>query len=353
MNPLLTLADISCRYDDTVVFSALSLQVSEGSIACLLGPSGCGKTTALRAIAGFEPLVSGSITLDGKVLSNAGSTLPPEQRQVGMVFQDYALFPHLTVADNIAFGLNGSSKHEQHAQTSAMLRLIRMEQYALSYPHQLSGGQQQRVALARALAPRPKLLLLDEPFSNLDTEMRRALSLEVRDILKQHGTTAILVTHDQTEAFNVADEIGVMDQGQLLQWGSAQQIYHQPASAFVAAFVSQGQLIAGTVLASGQISTLFGLLTLDQETSALATARANEGPVDLLLRPWNIVLDPQGSCRARIVSQLFNGAVTQTTLQLHEGPSLISQDPALADLPTNSEVTLGLLPRHLRIFSRP
>ena len=349
MNPLLTLADISCRYDDTVVFSSLSLQVSAGSIVCLLGPSGCGKTTALRAIAGFEPLVSGSITLDGRVLSNADSTLPPEQRQVGMVFQDYALFPHLTVADNIAFGLNVSSKNEQHVQTSAMLRLIRMEQYALSYPHQLSGGQQQRVALARALAPRPKLLLLDEPFSNLDTEMRRALSLEVREILKQHGTTAILVTHDQTEAFNVADEIGVMDQGQLLQWGSAQQIYHQPASAFVAAFVSQGQLVAGTVLGSGQISTIFGLLTLDQQTPA----RAKEGSVDLLLRPWNIVLDPQGSCRARIVSQLFNGAVTQTTLQLHDGPSLISQDPALADLPTNSEVTLGLLPRHLRIFSRP
>lgn len=346
MNPLLTLDNISCRYGATVVFRDFSLQVEEGSIACLLGPSGCGKTTALRAIAGFEAVHSGSITLDNRSLSTATTSLPPEQRQVGMVFQDYALFPHLTVAANIGFGLQALDKATRQHQTERMLKLIRMEQYADAWPHQLSGGQQQRVALARALAPNPKLLLLDEPFSNLDTELRRSLSLEVRDILKRNGTTAILVTHDQAEAFNVADVIGVMDHGHLLQWGSAQEIYQHPATPFVAAFVSQGQLLPCTLRGTLQVETPFGLISLDHAVPGIAP----DSQVDLLLRPWNIVHDPAGSCRARILSQQFNGAFTQTTLQLGDGRSLLSHDASLIDLPPNAEVGLGLLPRHLRIY---
>ncbi len=350
MSALLTLDHIHCRYGSTDVFRALSLAVDAGSIACLLGPSGCGKTTALRAIAGFEDVHAGSITLDGQVLSKPGTTLPPEQRQVGMVFQDYALFPHLTVAQNIAFGLHALPRPEQLERSRSLLALIRMEQYADAWPHQLSGGQQQRVALARALAPRPKLLLLDEPFSNLDTELRRALSLEVRHILKQHGTTAILVTHDQSEAFNVADVIGVMDQGQLQQWDTPQALYHRPATPFVATFVSQGQFIPGVLRSPTEVETLFGLARLEGDSGAGDCPAGS--PVDLLLRPWNLQLDPASACRARITAQQFNGAFTQTTLQLRNGPSLSSQDAAFADLPVGSDVGLTLTPRHLRLFPR-
>ena len=351
MRALLNLDHIHCRYGSTDVFRDLSLAVDAGSIACLLGPSGCGKTTALRAIAGFEDVHAGAITLDGRVLSQPDIMLPPEQRQVGMVFQDYALFPHLTVAQNIAFGLHALPKAEQQQRTHNLLALIRMEQYAEAWPHQLSGGQQQRVALARALAPRPKLLLLDEPFSNLDTELRRALSLEVRQILKHHGTTAILVTHDQSEAFTVADVIGVMYQGQLQQWGTPQTLYHRPATPFVATFVSQGQFIPAILRGPAEVETAFGLVHLEGDSDAAASQPPGT-EVDLLLRPWNLQLDPASPCRARITAQQFNGALTLTTLQLPDGPSLDSQDAAFADLPVGSAVGVGLLPRHLRLFRR-
>ena len=237
MSNLLNVKKISCRYDDKVIIPDLSFSVRQGQIASLLGPSGCGKTTALRAIAGFEPIYSGEIELAGNILSTAYDTLVPEKRKVGMVFQDYALFPHLTVKDNIAFGIQDTDKTERSEKISELLGMIKLKDYAEYYPHQLSGGQQQRVALARALAPNPVILLMDEPFSNLDTELRRSLSLEVRGILKQNNITAILVTHDQTEAFTVADEIGVMTEGVLQQWGDPQALRQHPANDFVANFM--------------------------------------------------------------------------------------------------------------------
>lgn len=238
MNTLLHVNQISCRYDEKVIIPELSFKVSSGQIVSLLGPSGCGKTTALRAIAGFEPVYSGDIALDGNILSTQTNTLVPEKRKVGMVFQDYALFPHLTINDNIAFGIQDSDKSDRDNKISELLAMIKLQDYADYYPHQLSGGQQQRVALARALAPSPAILLLDEPFSNLDTELRRSLSVEVRDILKQQNITAILVTHDQTEAFSVADEVGVMNEGVLQQWGEPQSLLQQPANDFVKNFIS-------------------------------------------------------------------------------------------------------------------
>ncbi len=237
MNDLLKVAQISCRYDDKIIIPELSFSVKQGQIACLLGPSGCGKTTALRAIAGFEPVYSGSIELAGNIISKPGETLVPEKRKVGMVFQDYALFPHLTVHDNIAFGIQDKDRTERDKIITDLLQTIKLADHATYYPHQLSGGQQQRVALARALAPSPTILLLDEPFSNLDTELRRSLSLEVRDILKQNNITAILVTHDQTEAFTVADEIGLLQNGVLQQWGEPQSLRQHPANDFVAGFM--------------------------------------------------------------------------------------------------------------------
>lgn len=237
MSKLLQVNQIACRYDDKVIIPDLSFSVNENQIACLLGPSGCGKTTALRAIAGFEPVYQGKIELAGKVISEPGFTLVPEKRKVGMVFQDYALFPHMTVKANIAFGIQDLEKDKQAAITSKLIEMIKLQDHADYYPHQLSGGQQQRVALARALAPNPSILLLDEPFSNLDTELRRNLSLEVREILKQNQITAILVTHDRHEAFNIADEVGVMYEGVLQQWGLPETLLDNPANAFVAAFL--------------------------------------------------------------------------------------------------------------------
>ncbi|HBS80276.1 MAG TPA: iron ABC transporter ATP-binding protein, partial [Pseudomonas sp.] len=197
--PLLHLRDLACGYGEQSIVQNLNLHLNRGDIGCLLGPSGCGKTTTLRAIAGFEHVNDGEIQLGSEVLSRRGFTLAPEKRRVGMVFQDYALFPHLTVTENIAFGIR---KHPQSQRiVREMLDLVHLSPLGKRYPHELSGGQQQRVALARALAPEPELLLLDEPFSNLDGDLRRRLSHEVREILKARGTSAILVTHDQEEAF--------------------------------------------------------------------------------------------------------------------------------------------------------
>jgi iron(III) transport system ATP-binding protein len=237
MSPLLEVHNINCRYEDQVIIDDLSFSVGEHQIVSLLGPSGCGKTTALRAIAGLESIYAGRIELAGTCLSEPGTQMPPEQRQVGMVFQDYALFPHLTVRRNIAFGLHGKNKEDIDSSVDQLLALVQLQNHAEKYPHQLSGGQQQRVALARALAPEPRILLLDEPFSNLDTEMRRSLSHEVREILIARKISAILVTHDQEEAFAVGDETGVMLDGSLQQWGKASDLTTNPANAFVARFL--------------------------------------------------------------------------------------------------------------------
>ncbi|CCG19086.1 ABC transporter ATP-binding protein [Taylorella asinigenitalis 14/45] len=202
------------------IVSDLNFDLKEGEIACLLGPSGGGKTTVLRSIAGFEPVYEGSINVGGKCFSRKGEMVPPERRQIGMMFQDYALFPHLDIKKNVSFGLYKLPKSESKEITKDMLNLVGLSEYKDNYPHELSGGQQQRVALARALAPNPKLLLLDEPFSNLDVDTREKLALDVRKILKDQGMSAILVTHNQVEAFAFADKIGIINDGKLVQWGT-------------------------------------------------------------------------------------------------------------------------------------
>ena len=200
----------------------------EGEIGCLLGSSGCGKSTVLRAICGFEPVKSGEILLRDKVVSSTSINLPPSQRRIGMVFQDFALFPHLNVLENVTFGLQSLPNQERSALAMDWLKRVALADKANAYPHELSGGQQQRVALARAMAPGPDLILLDEPFSSLDIELRERLAGEMRDILKANNITALLVTHDQFEAFAIADKIGVMAEGKVLQWDMPYELYHQP-----------------------------------------------------------------------------------------------------------------------------
>ena len=341
---VLELNNLACGYTGHKVVHDLSIHLRAGDIGCLLGPSGCGKTTTLRSIAGFEPVSAGEIRLDGQLLSSPTHNVPPEQRRIGMVFQDYALFPHLTVAQNIAFGIN---KHPERQRVVAeLLELVKLGKLGQRYPHELSGGQQQRVALARALAPEPRLLLLDEPFSNLDGELRRRLSGEVRDILKARGTSAMLVTHDQSEAFAVCDQVGVLREGRLQQWDTPYNLYHEPATPFVASFIGQGYFIRGQLLTPDTVQTELGVIR-GNRAYQLPTGSA----VDVLLRPDDIVGQEGSSLTATITGKLFLGASTLYRLQLPTGSVLEAIFPSHDDHPLGEVLGIRVSADHLVVFS--
>ena len=342
--PLLTLDRIQCGYAGQSVINGIDLQIGQGEICALLGSSGCGKTTILRAIAGFEPVQQGSIKLNDTLLASPSYLMPPEQRGLGMVFQDYALFPHLTVLDNVTFGLKGHP--DRNHKGLNLLELVGLPELAKRYPHELSGGQQQRVALARALAPEPALLLMDEPFSNLDTDLRRQLSREVRQILKQNGTSAILVTHDQEEAFAFADKIGVMNQGQLEQWGTPWQIYHEPATPFVACFIGQGSLIPGTVRNDQQIDTLLGVINCKY-----ASQHSVGSPVKVLLRSDDFGCTPDSQIKGHVISKTFTGAATQYELQFAQDIRIHCQLPGSLSFDEGEHVSIKVIATHPSIFS--
>jgi iron(III) transport system ATP-binding protein len=319
---------------------------------CLLGPSGCGKTTVLRAIAGFHPLSGGEILINGTTVSDPHFTLPPEQRRLGMVFQDHALFPHLSVGNNVGFGLRGMSRGQKQTIIDEMLELTGLTGMGDRYPHELSGGQQQRVALARALAPEPDLILLDEPFSNLDIELRERLSGEVREILKRRGTTAVLVTHDQHEAFALGDAIGVVHEGKLLQWDTPYNLYHEPGNRFVADFIGQGVFLRGTLLTPYTMETEIGML---KGNRAYPWARGTR--VEVLLRPDDIVPDPSSPLQAQVVQKAFRGAEILYSLRLRSGGRVMSLFPSHADHAIGERVGIRVQADHLVAFplegSRP
>ncbi len=341
---LLNLRNLACGYGEARIVQNLDLHLNAGDIGCLLGSSGCGKTTTLRAIAGFEPVHAGEISLAGEVISKAGFTLAPEKRRIGMVFQDYALFPHLTVAQNVAFGIG---KHpRQQDVVKEMLELVKLDGLGGRYPHELSGGQQQRVALARALAPEPQLLLLDEPFSNLDVELRRRLSHEVRDILKSRGTSAILVTHDQEEAFAVSDHVGVFKEGRLEQWDTPYNLYHEPATPFVASFIGQGYFIRGQLLSPDTVQTELGELHGNRAYGLPAGSA-----VDVLLRPDDIVHAADSGLNARVSGKSFQGASTLYRLQLATGTQLEAIFPSHLDYQVGQEVGIAVAADHLVLFA--
>jgi iron(III) transport system ATP-binding protein len=342
---LLEVIGLQHGYNGHGVLNDFSLALARGRIGCVLGPSGCGKTTALRCIAGFERIAAGRIAVNGEEVSRPGSTVPPEQRRIGMVFQDYALFPHLTVAGNIAFGLRHADATARARRVSELLAVMGMRQAADRYPHELSGGQQQRVALARALAPRPDLLLLDEPFSNLDVDLRERLGLEVRDILKQQGMTAILVTHDQHDAFAIADEIGIMKDGRIEQWGPPYDLYHKPASRFVADFVGRGTFLPGTVLADGRIQ-----LELGAFRGNLAGDWPQGTAVDVLLRPDDILHDDASPLQARVLHKAFRGAEFLYTLELPGGGRVMSLVPSHHNHAIGESIGIRLEIDHLVAF---
>jgi len=350
----LVLDSVSQSYGGRTIIDRLSFTLPQGAIGCLLGPSGCGKTTALRCISGFEPIREGTIRIDGETVSRPGWMLAAEKRRVGMVFQDYALFPHLTVAGNVGFGLRGQSPADVHARVEALLDLVGLSGHADQHPHQLSGGQQQRVALARALAPRPRLILMDEPFSNLDVELRERLSLEVRDILKREAMTALIVTHDQNEAFALADWIGVMHEGRIQQWASPYDLYHEPANRFVADFVGQGALLVGEVLDERQIRIELGVLNgrlpaAHDGGDAYACGRQ----VDVLLRPDDIVHDDDSPLQAEVENKAFRGAEFLYTLRLPSGQRALSLVPSHHNHAIGEKIGIKLAVDHVVAFRRP
>lgn len=327
---VLALRDIRQAYGDHQVVRGLSFDLKRGAIGCLLGPSGCGKTTVLRCIAGFEPIQSGEIRLNNSLVSRPGMMIAPERRSVGMVFQDYALFPHLSVVQNIAFGLHGIEKAERERRIGHYLEATGLSGLERNFPHELSGGQQQRVALARAMAPRPDLLLLDEPFSNLDVALRERLAADVREVIKRFNMTAILVTHDQQEAFAIADEVGVIHDGQIEQWDSAYNLYHRPATRFVADFVGQGVFLPGTVTSAQQVSIELGLLKGEVAPGDDATHAPyrNGHQVEVLLRPDDIVHEDGSSLKAEVLNKAFRGAEILYTLKLGSGRKVLALVPS-------------------------
>ena len=352
---MLSLVDLAHAYGKKPILKGVSFHLAPGQIGCLLGPSGCGKTTALRLVAGFEQPTRGEIRIAGVQVAAPGQSTPAEKRQVGLVFQDYALFPHLNVTDNVAFGLRALAPADRQKRVAEMLGLVGLTGEAHSWPHQLSGGQQQRVALARALAPKPRLLLLDEPFSNLDVDLRERLALEVRDILKHEGITALLVTHDQHEAFAMADAIGVMHEGAIQQWDTPYNLYHQPKNRFVADFIGQGVLLPGVVRGANRVEIELGLLegVHPAECDGDSCLIYGEGaPVEVLIRPDDIQHDDHSPLLAEVERRAFRGAEFVYTLKLDSGTRLLALVPSHHNHAIGERIGIRLEVDHVVAFRR-
>ena len=331
---LLVLDAVTKRFPggDGPAVERLALAVTPGEILGLIGPSGSGKTTTLRLIAGFEAPDEGEIMIGGRAVARAGARdfVPPEARGVGIVFQDYALFPHLSVADNVAFGLAERPADARRVRARGVLDLVGLAAFADRYPHELSGGQQQRVALARELAPAPALMLLDEPFSNVDAELRAELREQVRELLRTTGTTAVFVTHDHEEAFTLADRVGVLHAGRLEQLDAPEVVYHRPATPFVAAFVGDADFLAGTVT-EGRIATEMGTFP-DPHRLPPGTR------VELMIRPDDVGFTPDPDGDTVIVRRDFRGPVNVYCLRLPSGRRVHSSQPSTTILAPGTRV---------------
>jgi iron(III) transport system ATP-binding protein len=345
--------DVQYPGRDTPSVRGVSLGLRAGDIGVLIGPSGCGKTTLLRAVAGLEPVSGGQVLVGTRVVSETGHTEPAEHRRIGMVFQDYALFPHLDVGHNVGFGLQRLPKAERSQRIREVLDLVGLSGAEQRFAHELSGGQQQRVALARALAPRPDLLLLDEPFSNLDVDLRERLAHEVRNILKAAKATALLVTHDQLEAFAIGDVIGVMHEGQLHQWDDAYSLYHRPATRFVADFIGHGVFTPATLReVNGQIVVDTPVGTLTDVAECPLPCAFCEGQCDVLLRADDIVHDDHAPVKAQIVRKAFRGSEFLYTLQLASGHTVMAHVPSHHDHKLGEWIGIRAEVDHVVTFNR-
>ncbi|MEX0803689.1 MAG: ABC transporter ATP-binding protein [Candidatus Binatia bacterium] len=346
MTTIIDVRQISKHYDQTIAVRRCDLQVASGEILALLGPSGSGKTTLLRLIAGFERPDEGRIAIGDRTVVETASSLwlSAEDRGVGMVFQDYALFPHLTVAQNVRFGLRTGSKRERQCRVDEFLQLTEMVSYAERYPHELSGGQQQRVALARALAPRPRVVLLDEPFNGLDPELRPQMRREVARILRHLGTTAILVTHDQEEALGIADQVAVIRNGQMQQVGTPEDIYHSPTTAFVAGFIGHADFVPG-IISDQQIHTEVGIFP--------SPPHLPPGPVRVMVRHEAVSLQAGGTL-ATVEEREFLGGEILYRLRLPSGATLHFEQRKRVHWPVGHQVAVEVhLPNVVAFPSSP
>ncbi len=374
--PILELNQVECRHDGQLVVDGIGFSLQAGESACLLGPSGCGKTTLLRSIAGLEPIYQGEIRIHGNLCSSANKLTPPEKRHLGLVFQDHALFPHLSIADNVGFGLRKLSRQDKRSRVQECLELVGLEGLGDRFPHQVSGGQQQRVALARTIAPKPKLILLDEAFSSLDTHLRRSLARELKQLLKSQGIASLLVTHDQQEAFAMADYIGVMHQGQLLQWDTPYNLYHQPADPQIAAFIGDGHFINGVIHKDMSqeehsaddipiVSTALGDFPIANVLNNLAKDKVDNGAngahsdryyfsdheeVLVLMRPDDIIPNQSSSLRAKVTHKVFRGAIIEYELELPNKETLKALFASHHDYPLTQDIGLDLDVQHLIVY---
>jgi len=317
------------RFGDVTAVADAFLCVERGEVVALLGPSGCGKTTLLRLIAGFERPDSGTIEVDGRRVADGAAWIPPERRRIGMVFQDYALFPHLTVAENIGFGLQRRMRADRVRE---LLDIVSLQGLGRRYPHELSGGQQQRVALARALAPEPEVVLLDEPWSNVDPSLRESLRSEVSEIIRPLGITVVLVTHDREEAFSLADRIALMRAGAVVQQGSAEELYFAPRSQWTAEFIGSANVLTGDVV-DGRVVTPIGRFPANGAVAATSTK--------VLVRPELLELSPDPAGIAEVVSREFRGHDVFYRVRL-DGLELVSQRPSTEVVPLGARVSIKL-----------
>ncbi|MBQ4890490.1 ABC transporter [Shewanella sp. UCD-FRSSP16_17] len=339
----LTIKNVKSDYQGQVILNGLNLTLEQGEIVALLGPSGCGKTTLLRAIAGLQAISEGEIIINGQSLSADGVFVPSEKRGIGMIFQDYALFPHLTVSDNILFGVKGLSEKDRQDRLEDMLALVKLEGLGKRYPHELSGGQQQRVSIARALAYQPEILLLDEPFSNIDSQVRSEMMLEIRQILKQRNVSAVFVTHSKDEAFVFADKLALFKEGGIVQHGIAEDLYGEPNDRYVAEFLGEGNYITVTIKSATQVASILGLI---ESTSLIKNVVNTQG--QLLLRPQQIEIQPAAQGQGEIVERRFLGTICHYWVKV--GQQTLEVRSQLTELTLGQKVNLSISAHPLVIF---
>ena len=337
--PALVFEGVSKSYGDVPAACDLHLSVLPGEMVTLIGPSGCGKSTALRLVAGLERPDAGRVLVAGEEVAGPGRFVNPEKRRVGLVFQDHALFPHLTVQKNVEFGLHGQPRAQRAARAAEVLALVRLGHLAGRYPHELSGGEQQRVALARALAPRPAVVLLDEPFSSLDENLRAQVRAELVGVLRETGTTAIFVTHDQTEALSIGDRVVVMQAGRIEQADTPYRVFEEPATRFVASFMGDADFLRAHVHKAlltceiGVVSTVPGWAEADQD-------------VDVVLRPHEVALVPEPGRTgegAEVADVEYHGAFVLHTVRLASGQTVRSWQPHSVRLPVGTPVRVAVV----------
>ena len=343
----LELNNISLKLDSEEIISNLNLQVVENEIVSIVGASASGKSSLLRTIAGFENIYSGRILINQKIVNSSTDSIPPEKRNVGIIFQDLALFPHLTVMENIKFGLSGISKNIQTERCNNLLNILNIEDIEDKFPHQISGGQQQRVAIARAIAPKPDILLLDEPFSALDEELKDQLIKDVKSLLKKEEITAIIITHNIKEALEISDKIGFLSERKIIQYDTPYDIYHKPNTKEIANFLGQNRYINGKIVDTNHVKTQLGSFSIKDSISF-----KKDEIVDVMIRPDDIIHDDNSKITAKVVSKIFHGSDFLYELELPSKENILCYTPSHHDHSINELIGIKALLDHIILFKK-